>query len=189
MRLIIVRHARAKDRDAKSWPDDTQRPLTKGGRRDFARLAARVPSWIEPPAAVLSSGWVRAWDTAAILCNETGWPDPIRCRALETEGGQAAVQAILQELRARADQASVAMVGHEPVLGELIGHLLGGDALHLVLKTLKTADRSREGRQPVDVVHDVAHRVQHLGEGDAGLGKHTKIHLLGEINRRHDKPG
>jgi len=134
MRLIIVRHARAKDRDAKSWPDDTQRPLTKGGRREFARLAARVPNWIEPPAAVLSSGWVRAWDTAAILCNESGWPDPIRCRALETEGGASAVQAILQELRARADQASVAIVGHEPVLGELIGHLLGGDALVAVAK-------------------------------------------------------
>ena len=134
MRLIIVRHARAKDRDAKSWPDDTQRPLTKSGRRDFARLAARLPNWIEPPDAVLASGWVRAWDTAAILCNETGWPDPIRCRALETEGGQAAVQAILQELRARADQASVAIVGHEPVLGELIGHLLGGDALVGVAK-------------------------------------------------------
>jgi hypothetical protein len=61
-----------------------------------------MPNWIEPPAAVLASGWVRAWDTAAILCNETGWPDPIRCRALETEGGASAVQAILQELRARA---------------------------------------------------------------------------------------
>ena len=134
MQLIIARHARAKDRDAKAWPDDTQRPLTKGGRRDFARLAARLPGWIDPPAAVLSSGWVRAWDTAAILCNETGWPDPIRCRALETEGGAVAVQGILRELHARVDQARVAIVGHEPVLGELIGQLLGGQALVRVAK-------------------------------------------------------
>lgn len=129
MRLIIVRHARAKDRDAQAWPDDTQRPLTKGGRRDFARLAARLPNWIDAPAAVLASGWVRAWDTAAILCNETGWPDPIRCRALETAGGAAAVDGILQELRARSDQEAVVLVGHEPVLGELLARLLGGHAM------------------------------------------------------------
>ena len=78
MRLIVIRHAKAKDRDPNAWPDDTMRPLTKGGRRDFARLAARLPSWLEPPSAVLSSGWVRAWDTAAILANETGWPEAVR---------------------------------------------------------------------------------------------------------------
>lgn len=128
MRLIVIRHARAKQRDAASWPDDTQRPLAKGGRRDFARLAARLPSWIEPPDAVLSSAWVRAWDTASILCNETGWPDAVREPALETEGGRAAVDAILRAIGSRRDQRAVALVGHEPVLGQLVGHLLGGAA-------------------------------------------------------------
>ena len=126
MRLIVIRHARAKERDAARWPDDTLRPLAAGGRRDFARLASRLPSWIEPPQAVLSSGWVRAWDTASILCNETGWPHAVREPALETEGGEAAVDTILSVLRSREAQASVAIVGHEPVLGELVGRLLGG---------------------------------------------------------------
>lgn len=128
MRLIVIRHARAKRRDASAWPDDTRRPLTQGGRRDFARLASRLPSWIEPPDAVLSSGWVRAWDTASILCNETGWPAASREPALETEGGAAAVGAILRVLVSRRDQSSVALVGHEPVLGELTARLLGGQA-------------------------------------------------------------
>ena len=47
----------------------------------------------------------------------------------ETEGGDAAVDAILGMLRSRAQQSSVAMVGHEPVLGELVGRLLGGQAM------------------------------------------------------------
>lgn len=131
MRLIVIRHAKAKDRDPKAWPDDTRRPLTKAGRRDFARLAARLPSWLEPPKVVLSSGWVRAWDTAAILSNETGWPDAVREPALETEGGPAALTALLRLLRSRESQGSVAIVGHEPSLGELLSHLLGGAMVEL----------------------------------------------------------
>jgi phosphohistidine phosphatase len=128
MRLIVIRHARAKERDAALWPDDAERPLTKGGSRDFARLAARLPSWIEPPQVVLSSGWVRAWDTASILANETGWPHAVREPTLETEGGEVAVASILRVIRSRESRASIALVGHEPVLGELVSHLLGGAA-------------------------------------------------------------
>lgn len=126
MRLIVVRHARAKQRDPGAWPDDRERPLTRGGRRDFARLAARLPSWVDAPSVVLSSGWVRAWDTADILCDETGWPAPTREALLETEGGERAVAALLAVLRSREPQACVAVVGHEPSLGELVSHLLGG---------------------------------------------------------------
>ncbi len=128
MRLIVIRHARAKERDASAWPDDTKRPLTKGGRRDFARLAARLPSWMEAPDVVLSSAWVRAWDTAAILSHETGWPAAVREPALETEGGPAAVEAVLRAMASRRDQASLALVGHEPVLSQLVERLLGGVA-------------------------------------------------------------
>lgn len=131
MRLIVIRHARAKERDPAAWPDDTLRPLTKGGRRDFARLAARLPRWIQPPDVVLSSAWVRAWDTASILRHETGWPDAVREPTLETEGGPAAVEAIIRALSSRRDQGAVALVGHEPVLGQLLSKLLGGAALEL----------------------------------------------------------
>lgn len=129
MRLIVIRHARAKERDAMQWPDDALRPLTKGGRRAFARLASRLPSWIDPPQVVLSSGWLRAWDTAAVLSSEAGWPHAVREVALETEGGERAVTAILAALRTRAAQDPVAVVGHEPALGELVGRLLGGSAM------------------------------------------------------------
>lgn len=77
---------------------------------------------------MLSSVWVRAWDTASILANETGWPHPVREATLETEGGDAAVEAILRMLRTRTQQDPVALVGHEPVLSELVGRLLGGHA-------------------------------------------------------------
>jgi len=129
MQLIIVRHAKAKQRDASLWPDDRERPLTKSGRSDFARLAKRLSHWMKPPDVMLSSTWVRAWETASILCNETRWPHATRCELLESEGGDIALHKLLDMLRSRATQPSLALVGHEPLLSELIGHLLGGNAL------------------------------------------------------------
>ncbi|MFM1829979.1 MAG: hypothetical protein RLZZ558_319 [Planctomycetota bacterium] len=125
MRLVLIRHAKAKRRDTRRWPDDAQRPLTRGGERAFRRLAASLPSWVDAPDLVLASGWVRAWDTAEALSEETGWPAPERCLALETEGGPDAVAALRRRMEALAGHASVVMVGHEPVLGELVQSLLG----------------------------------------------------------------
>jgi len=125
MRLVLIRHAKAKERDPRRWPDDAQRPLTRGGERVFRRLAASLPSWIDPPDRVLASGWVRAWDTATALSKETGWPAPERCPSLETEGGPDAVAAIRGTIRKMEGHASLTMVGHEPVLGELVQSLLG----------------------------------------------------------------
>jgi phosphohistidine phosphatase SixA len=125
MRLVLIRHAKAKERDPRRWPDDTRRPLTRGGERAFRKLAAALPVWIDPPACVLASGWVRAWDTAAALSKETGWPAPERCPSLETEGGPDAVTALRGTIQKLEHHTSLALVGHEPVLGELVQSLLG----------------------------------------------------------------
>ena len=49
MRLYLVRHAIAHDRDAKKWPDDGQRPLTKRGIQRFEQVAAGLRKLV--PAA------------------------------------------------------------------------------------------------------------------------------------------
>jgi phosphohistidine phosphatase len=125
MRLVLIRHAKAKERDPRRWPDDTRRPLTRGGEHAFRKLAAALPVWIDPPDRVFASGWVRAWDTATALSRETGWPAPERCPMLETEGGPDAVAALRCRIEKLDDLASVVLVGHEPVLGELVQSLLG----------------------------------------------------------------
>lgn len=125
MKLILVRHAKAKERDAKRFPDDSQRPLSANGRREFVKFARRISRWLEAPSLVLASGWMRAWDTADILHSQSKWPVAKRCEALETEGGFAAVEVLLQLLGKNLNQKCVALVGHEPVLGELISRLMG----------------------------------------------------------------
>ena len=125
MKLILVRHAKAKERDAKRFPDDSLRPLSANGRREFVKFARRIPRWLEAPSLVLASGWTRAWDTADILQSQSKWPAAKRCEALQTEGGFAAVEMLLQLVGKNHNEKCLALVGHEPVLSELISRLMG----------------------------------------------------------------
>src|ERR1700680_3697749 len=82
MNVYLVRHAIAGVRDAGQWPDDSLRPLTKKGERRFRNAARGLAGFVPAPKAVLSSPYVRAWQTATILQEEAGWPAPTACDAL-----------------------------------------------------------------------------------------------------------
>jgi phosphohistidine phosphatase len=82
---------------------------------------------------VLSSPYARAWQTAAILREEAGWPAAEPSDALEAVGSPSGAAELLQE---RSRNASVGLVGHEPYLSSLASLLLVGraEATHLELK-------------------------------------------------------
>lgn len=128
--LYIVRHAVAFERDPLQWPDDTLRPLTPKGRRRWRRAAAGLGRLVDPVACVLSSPWLRAWDTALILSRAAGWPEPVACEPLAGGTPDAVVEAII----AAGSGGPVALVGHEPYLHQLISHLLTADALRVNLE-------------------------------------------------------
>jgi len=119
--VYVVRHAVAEDRDADRWPDDALRPLTAEGEQRF-RSAARGLRAIAPSVdTVLASPYVRAWQTAEILYEETGWPSPVRCDRLE------AWRLPDDAFDVIPGSGSVALVGHEPMLSGLVGLLVGTD--------------------------------------------------------------
>lgn len=123
MDLYVVRHAIAEERDGYRWPDDSQRPLTDRGRDRF-RIVVEVMDRIAPPPHVmLSSRYVRAWQTAEILTEHADWPDPTPCPELEGAPSEAVCEVIAD---ARPESV-VAVVGHEPCLSELVAYLLTGD--------------------------------------------------------------
>lgn len=123
--LFVVRHAKAHDRDHHAWPDDSQRPLTKSGARRFATLARTLATRYEPPSIVLASSYERAWHTAKILEAEAGWPAPAPGRPLECDE-DASVHEIGRWLRDTVGEAeSAAIVGHEPLLSEVVSELMG----------------------------------------------------------------
>jgi phosphohistidine phosphatase len=130
--VYLVRHAFAGHADAAPWPDDARRPLTPDGIRRFRRAALGLRLLAPEVGAVLSSGHARAWETARLLHEVTGWPEPREAPELEAEKPAATA---LDLLRGR-DDASVSLVGHEPFLSRLASILCAGDeeTLRLELK-------------------------------------------------------
>lgn len=120
--LYLVRHAIAEDRGEK-WPDDSKRPLTSDGMsrmkkaaRGLERLGVRID-------LVLTSPLVRARQTAEILAAELDPHPPIvNVESLSPDGAPAAVAADLEK---HARKNRIALVGHEPAIGELAARLIG----------------------------------------------------------------
>jgi phosphohistidine phosphatase len=124
MELVIVRHAVAAARNAWRWPDDRERPLTARGMARARRAAAGLARLVPRPAQLFTSPLQRASATAAILTDVAGWPRA-RLSALLAPGvDPAKVLAMLGALRG----TRIAVVGHEPDLGQLIALCLPGKA-------------------------------------------------------------
>jgi len=120
--LYFVRHGLAEER-GDAWPDDTKRPLTEEGMsrlRKAVRGLARIGVAID---VVLTSPLVRARQTADIVA---GGLDPrpsiVNVDSLAPAGSYAAV---LADLEKHSRKCRLALVGHEPMLGELAARLVG----------------------------------------------------------------
>ncbi len=129
MRLLIVRHAEAVPRGTPGTRDE-ERPLTTEGRSQFRAAARGIARLVDRPHALLTSPWLRAKQTAAILARAWDRIEPKEAEALA--GGSVEDQAALLDGFPR--EATVVIVGHEPYLSDLLARLLGaraGDRLGL----------------------------------------------------------
>ena len=120
--LYLIRHGLAEER-GDAWPDDNKRPLTSEGMdrmRKAARGLARLGVTID---IVLSSPLVRARQTAELLA---GGLDPrpslVNIDSLAPDGSYAAIAADLEK---HGRKGRLALVGHEPAIGELAARLIG----------------------------------------------------------------
>lgn len=123
MQLLLIRHADAGERDAMRWPDDTQRPLTDKGRKRHRRLARRLRRRGLVPTLLLASPWLRAWQTAQLTAEQARGTAPVACPALAAPPD---LEALARAAGPQPPDAIVALVGHEPWLGELAAELLTG---------------------------------------------------------------
>lgn len=81
MKVFLVRHALAHERDRARWPDDSKRPLTQDGKRKFRKTVCGLVSLLPGAATILTSPFVRARQTAAILSAMAGGK-VVECRLL-----------------------------------------------------------------------------------------------------------
>ena len=120
--LYLVRHGLAEER-GEAWPDDARRPLTSEGlaqMRKAVRGLARLGVVID---VVLTSPLVRARQTAEILAGGFEPKPPVtNVDSLALDSSYAAVVADLEK---HARKTRIALVGHEPGMGELAARLIG----------------------------------------------------------------
>ena len=125
MLVLLIRHAEAGTRSAERYPDDAMRPLVRRGEKTQRSIGRALRKRKLIPGLVLSSPWKRAWQTARILVEETGRPKKTRvaCPAL---AGPPDLGAIGAAIGSTEPDAVVALVGHDPWIGELAALLLTG---------------------------------------------------------------
>jgi phosphohistidine phosphatase len=106
-------------------PDgDRARGLSPVGMSDLAALARRLADERWAPGRILSSPYRRALDTAGIVARGAAAAVAVEpLAALEPEGEPEAVLEALAGLG--IGEGHVLLVGHQPLLGLLVGHLTG----------------------------------------------------------------
>jgi phosphohistidine phosphatase len=135
MQLLVIRHAIAEDRDefAESGHDDSERPLTRDGRRRMRRAARGLRQIAPPINKIASSPYVRAFDTAQIVAKALGVDAEIE--VLDALTPEQHGEALIPWLASQPQDSTVAVVGHEPHLGRLVTWLMTGSVeSHVVFK-------------------------------------------------------
>jgi phosphohistidine phosphatase len=120
MRLVIIRHAVAVPRGTPDMADD-ERPLTSKGRKRFRQAARGLTAVLKRPDALLSSPLPRARQTADLAARAWGKIEVTDTPALA--GGTFEELALV--LAPYGPKDTVAIVGHEPNVSELLARLLG----------------------------------------------------------------
>ena len=122
LELYLIRHGVAAER-GEDYPDDSKRPLTNGG---ISRLRKEAKALDELGVAldhIITSPLVRTRQTADIFAESMkSKPSVSQSDALAPAGTSTAV---IQELAKHMRKARIALVGHEPNIGELAGRLIG----------------------------------------------------------------
>lgn len=129
MELLLVRHAIAHERNARRWPDDSARPLSPEGELRARQACAGLRRLLPPPLRLYTSPLLRTRQTALLLSRYAGWPRPLACPELRPGTPPEELFALL-----RGAPQRVALVGHEPDLGELLGACLGAPAAFVFKK-------------------------------------------------------
>jgi phosphohistidine phosphatase len=122
LELYLIRHGVAAER-GEEYPDDSKRPLTSSG---MAKLRSEAKALNELGVGfdvIIASPLVRTKQTAEIIAGTLKEkPQVVTSDALAPAGTPAAV---VQEINRHARKARIALVGHEPNLGELAARLIG----------------------------------------------------------------
>ncbi|RYF07704.1 MAG: histidine phosphatase family protein [Comamonadaceae bacterium] len=116
MDLILWRHAEAQEAE-QDGVEDLERALTARGEKQAARMAAWLDRQLPEGLRVLASPARRTEQTAKALSRK------YKLRAELLPGG--APSDLLELAQWPRSRGAVLVVGHQPMLGQTVAHLLG----------------------------------------------------------------
>lgn len=122
LELYLIRHGVAAQR-GEEYPDDSKRPLTSDGIARLRKEAKGLDALNVTFDVILSSPLVRARQTADVFADVMKGKPPVQTMEALTPAESPA--AVIQELGRHMRKTSIALVGHEPNMGELAAHLIG----------------------------------------------------------------
>jgi phosphohistidine phosphatase len=131
MRLYLMRHGIAIDREDPDCPPDPERYLTPKGIQRTRAAARGLRALRVRPAALLSSPYVRAVQTGEIVCEILGL-DPKQLRTTDALKPEAKPARLAEELGRLGGE--VICFGHAPQVDEFIAHALKATAPFTALK-------------------------------------------------------
>lgn len=125
LELYLIRHGVAAER-GDEYPDDSKRPLTAAGLKRLRQEARALNALGIGFDHIITSPLVRTRQTADTLAESLeSRPGISTSDALAPAGTPAAV---FHELGRHMRKARIALVGHEPNIGELAARLIGARA-------------------------------------------------------------
>jgi phosphohistidine phosphatase len=123
MKIYFLRHGLATDRS--EWKDDDAlRPLTEEGKDKIARTAATISKLDLGLDVILSSPFVRAYQTAEIVAQKLGLDDKLIKDDRLVPGLKASH--LVEILHEQSHAQAIMLVGHEPDFSDTISGLVGG---------------------------------------------------------------
>ena len=122
MQIYLLRHGIAAD--AAPGKPDFERVLTGEGKRELRALLQFAFKAGVKPSLILSSPYHRAMETSQLAESE------LECSGGILETGNLAPAGdptdVWQEIRIHKEEKSILLASHEPLMGMLLGYLLGG---------------------------------------------------------------
>ena len=120
--LFIIRHAVAEER-GDAWPDDAKRPISEDGASRMRKAARGLDRLGVTLDVIVTSPLVRAKQTAEIVAAALNPRPPIV--SIESLTPDGTFQDIIADLEKQAKRSRIAIVGHEPGIGEFAARLAG----------------------------------------------------------------
>jgi phosphohistidine phosphatase len=121
----MARHAIAEER-GEEWPDDAKRPLTHDGAAKMRRVVAGLRELDMKIEVICTSPLARAIQTAELLVQGLKPTPELRQLPALVPGGAPAK--VAEGATFERGCRTLALVGHEPSLGELAAWLIGARA-------------------------------------------------------------